>query len=105
MHRILTVIILSAVTFATTAQAERVLYFGLGDEEKISTTTVERPWTLGGFADTKNNFIFGFDLAEEGAALETTHGQSSIEQAMSINLIFGRQMTKTETSRFDIGPL
>jgi hypothetical protein len=86
---------------------ENVIFVGSGSAEAgpVSTTSNKSPFTVG-YLNLSNSrdTIFGFDVSGEGTKLDSTWGRTnSVKQANSFNLIAGKNIGKSENSRYDFG--
>jgi len=103
------VVLLTAVLAATTSvyandNGENLVYFGAGSAQsgnplKSSNT----PMSLGYLKiSNTSDSVWGFDIGGEGTMLDSTWNQNkSVKQATSFNFLAGRNLNKTENSRFD----
>ncbi len=86
-------------------QAENVIYIGSGSAKSgdPTVTSNKSPFTLG-YLKLSNtvNSVWGVDFSGEGTLLDSTWGQNqAVKQATSFNLLLGKNIGKTENSRFD----
>lgn len=91
------------------AEGENVIYFGSGSAETgpAATTSNKTPFTVG-YLNLSNSrdSVFGFDVSGEGTKLDSTWGQNNaVKQANSFNLILGKNIGKTENSRYDLSAI
>ena len=93
----------STVAFAN-ENGENLFYLGAGSASKSeSYKSNATPLAIGylRFSNINDN-IFGFDIAGEGTMLDSTGGQyNAVKQAVSYNLLVGRNVSKNENYRFD----
>jgi hypothetical protein len=104
------VLAVACLAFACQANAnndgENVIYLGSGPAKSgnPSTTTSKSPFTLGYLRlSNTRDVVWGFDISGEGTMLDSTWGQNNaVKQATSYNLLIGKNLGKTESSRFDL---
>ena len=95
--------------FVCGAQADEngqnVIYLGSGSAKSGNSTTTSNkaPLTVGYLRlSNSSDTVFGADISGEGTMLDSTWGRShTVKQATSFNLLVGRNLGKTENSRFD----
>jgi len=97
----LTLILLMGLT--STAHAGGIFYFGAGQaDEENAQSSGDTPFVIGGLGfSQESKMVFGFDLAREGTMLDSTFGQDSLSQALSVNVLLGRNFYDNGTIRVD----
>jgi hypothetical protein len=88
---------------------ENVIFFGSGSAEAgpASATSNKSPFAIG-YLNLSNSrdSVWGFDIGGEGTKLDSTWGQNNaVKQANSFNLIAGRNIGKSENSRYDLAAI
>jgi hypothetical protein len=101
---------ITASTSTSTIHAnENIFYGGIGSakSDSSSVNSDKTPFSLGYImVSEKHKTIWGFDLSREGTLLDSTYGQNkAVRQGISYNLLFGTNLARTESSRFDIAVL
>lgn len=87
------------------ADGENVIFVGTGPTASgpATTTSIKSPYTIGylNLSNTRDA-VFGFDISGEGTKIDSTWGQNNaVKQANSFNLLFGKNIGKTDNSRYD----
>lgn len=84
---------------------ESVIYLGTGPAKSgdPTTTSNKKPITLGFLSiSTAHDTVWGLDFGREGTKLDSTWGQdNAVKQASSYNFLIGRNIGRSENSRFD----
>jgi len=106
MKAFISVALLAVVSIANAAtNGENVIYLGGGAAESgpIATTSNKSPFTVGYLKlSNTRDFVWGLDVSGEGTKLDSTWGQTNaVKQANSFNFLFGKNIGKTENSRYD----
>ena len=105
VQAILATVVLAGTT-ATFANenGESLLYFGVGTAQKGNPLKSSDTPMSGGFLKISNasDTVWGIDFSGEGTMIDSTWGQSrAVKRATSYNLLYGKNLTKNENSRFD----
>jgi len=85
-----------------------VMYVGAGSAKTGSATVSDAtPMSIGFILDGKErDSVVGFDIAREGTLLDSTWRRTNaVSDGYSFNLLFGRNLTRTENSRIDVALL
>ncbi len=102
---VLTLLTLTASANATN-DGENVIYAGTGSAKSGSATATssKNPFTIGYLRlSNSRDVVWGVDISGEGTLLDSTWGQNkAVKQATSYNLLIGKNVGKSETSRFDL---
>jgi hypothetical protein len=96
--------LLQAPLALATDPGSGLLYFGAGPSRSDSALESDRtPFSLGFLrVSPASDSVFGLDVAGEGTRLNSTWGQTrAVKQGGSINFLFGRNLSRSATSRFD----
>ena len=105
VHVVLATVVLVGTTVASANEnGENVLYFGVGSAKSGDYLKSNKtPFSIGYLSiSSSRDSVWGADISGEGTMLDSTWGQrSAVNQAMSYNFLIGRNLTKSESSRFD----
>lgn len=84
---------------------QNVIYLGSGSAKSgnPSVTSNKTPVTLGYLRlSNTTDTVWGADISGEGTMLDSSWGQNrAVKQATSFNILLGKNLGKTENSRFD----
>ena len=91
----------------TITHAEAILYLGVGKAEVASASNNgDTPFSIGYMNLKDEGAFYGLDLGFEGTVLDSTYGQDNVpNRALSVNLIYGTNVSKTAKGRLDAGVL
>jgi hypothetical protein len=108
MRKLIYILLTAAFgALSTQASAGGIVYLGSGATESTTSTVAGgSPFSFGYLAisDT-SSAVYGFDIAREGTMLDSTYGQNSLQQALSLNVLVGSNLSKTENMRIDASAL
>jgi hypothetical protein len=101
-------ILILAALFSASAYAneerENIIFLGAGPAEKGNILkNSDPPFSVGYIRSTKGSeTVWGFDISGEGTMLDSTWGQSrALSQGTSYNFLYGKNLTKSTSFRFD----
>lgn len=84
---------------------QNVFYLGSGVAKSgdVATTSNKSPFTVGYLRlSNVTDAVIGGDISGEGTMLDSSWGQNrAVKQATSFNLLLGKNLGRTENSRFD----
>lgn len=85
---------------------QAVIYGGLGSASNDEGNLDATPFVIGlMFQPAASDYVFGFDIAGEGAMLDSTWGSNEWRQAMSYNFLIGGNLTRSDKFRVDAAVL
>lgn len=88
----LLLLLFSGLTQAQDVQNARIFYGGVGSNSEEFAPSAA--WSIGGIFFTET-YLWGADLAGEGYSLDSTYGQNeATESALSLNLLWGKQISR-----------
>jgi hypothetical protein len=95
------------IVCASVADAGTIAYLGIGPADEATETTVDdTPFAIGVLGWTDGSpLVFGVDIAGEGTMLDSTFGQDSFRQAVSLNFLLGTNVTEWDRGRVDAAAL
>ncbi len=84
-----------------------LFYFGAGAAGEENGVRSDANSASLGFliASKASDIVWGGDISGEGTMLESTWGNTSVTQGISYNFLIGKNLTKSERSRFDMALL
>lgn len=86
--------------------AQNVFYGGFGSANNDEGGVDSTPFVIGFMHQSATSgYVFGFDIAGEGAMLDSTWGSNEWRQSMSYNLLAGVNLTRDKNFRVDAGVL
>ena len=98
-------VVLGATSATADENGQNVIYLGSGSAKSgdPTTTSNKSPFTVGYLRlSNSTDTVIGGDISGEGTMLDSSWGQNhAVKQATSFNLLLGRNLGKTENSRFD----
>jgi hypothetical protein len=83
---------------------ERLVYLGIGNPKTGNKLESDATPVSLGFMKISNSddAVFGGDISGEGTMVDSTYGQKgTVKQAFSFNALLGRNLVRTDGSRFD----
>ena len=97
-------VLTTASAVSAAGDGNNIVYIGAGPARSDSPQESDRtPFSLGFLRVSQlSDAVFGIDIAGEGTRLDSTWGQNqAVEQGVSINFLFGRNLSRSANSRFD----
>ena len=94
----------SAVSFANEHDGSKgVFYVGAGAASSGNPQkSNDRPMSIGFLSNANpSGSVWGLDFSGEGTKLESNGSRTTVKQGTSINVLFGTNLSKSETTRFD----
>lgn len=97
--------LLAFISAKADENGQNVIYLGSGSAKSgnPTTTSSKSPFTVGYLRlSNSTDTVIGGDISGEGTMLDSSWGQNhAVKQATSFNLLLGKNLGKTENSRFD----
>lgn len=95
-------ICLSFASLAHAQEKSNIIYGGFGPKSDNVLEDNFTPFVVGSLmlSDT-STMVVGFDLAGEGTVLDSTWGGNNLDQALSVNLLIGRNIFWRSNMRID----
>jgi len=98
-------IVLATSSAYADGNGQNVIYLGSGSAKSgdPTTTSSKSPFTIGYLRlSNSSDTVIGGDISGEGTLLDSSWGQNrAVKQATSFNILLGKNLGKTENSRFD----
>lgn len=100
-------LIATALTFTAVSSADdntsHAIYLGGGSSSNsLDSASNKSAFSIGYLnLSSARDVVWGVDISGEGNKYDSTWGYDSIQQATSYNFLIGRNISRTENSRFD----